>query len=380
MTTRTRRPSVSGAVPVGRRVLFADRRRGALTAAGAAAALLLVLVLDAVFAGALARVTAYIRTSPADVFVSQAGVRTMHMSASSLPPGAPARAAGVSGVAWVAPLAYTSGAVGGPRGRQLTYVFGYEPATGRGGPGDLVRGRQPRRGEVVVDALAADQLGLRLGGVATVLGTPLRVSGMSREGTSITNTTVFVTLDQFAAMRPAALAYLLVRTARTVSPDVVAGRIAAAVPGTTVQTREEFVASESRIVTDMSADLLRLMSLIGLLIAVAVIASGLLTTTLARLRDFAVLKALGAGTVRLAGTVVSQVLWTVGLALAVATAAAMLLAGLVPAFAPTVQLLVTAESVLRLGMAALASGILAALLPLRRLATVDAATAFREAQ
>lgn len=348
--------------------------------AGAAAALLLVLVLDAVFAGALARVTAYIRTSPADVFVSQAGVRTMHMSASALPPGAPARVAEVSGVAWVAPLAYTSGAIGGPRGRQLTYVFGYEPATGRGGPGDLVRGRQPRRGEVVVDELAAGQLGLRVGGTATVLGTPLRVSGMSRDGTSITNTTAYVTLDQFAAMRPAAVAYLLVRAAGAVSPDVVAGRIAAAVPGTTVQTREEFAASESRIVTDMSADLLRLMSLVGLLIALAVIALGLLTTTLARLRDFAVLKALGAGTVRLAGTVASQVLWTVGLALAVASAAAVLLAGVVPAFAPTVQLLVTAESVLRLGMAALLSGTLAALLPLRRLATVDAATAFREAR
>jgi len=101
MTTRARRPSIGGAVPVGRRVLFADRRRGALTVAGAAAALLLVLVLDAIFAGALARVTAYIRTSPADVFVSQAGVRTMHMSASALPPGAPARVAEVSGVAWV---------------------------------------------------------------------------------------------------------------------------------------------------------------------------------------------------------------------------------------------------------------------------------------
>ena len=120
MTTRGPAHRPMGHGPVGRRVLFADRRRGALTVAGVAAALLLVLVLDAVFAGALARVTYYIRTSPADVFVSQAGVRTMHMSASALPPDTANRAAAVPGVAWVAPIGYTSGAVGGPTGRQLT--------------------------------------------------------------------------------------------------------------------------------------------------------------------------------------------------------------------------------------------------------------------
>jgi putative ABC transport system permease protein len=130
----------------------------------------------------------------------------------------------------------------------------------------------------------------------------------------------------------------------------------------------------------MSADLLRLMSLIGLLIALAVIALGLLTSTLARLRDYAVLKALGAGTARLAGTVASQVLWTVALALLAATGLALLLTAVLPAVAPTVQLTVTAGSVARLGLAGLAAGTLAALLPLRRLATVDAATAFQESR
>ncbi|MGH3505859.1 MAG: hypothetical protein ACRDO2_01500, partial [Nocardioidaceae bacterium] len=76
----------------------------------------------------------------------------------------------------------------------------------------------------------------------------------------------------------------------------VADRISAALPGVTTQTREEFATSEARIVTDMSADLLRLMSTIGLLIALAVIALGLMTSTLNRIRECAVLKALGATT------------------------------------------------------------------------------------
>ena len=78
----------------------------------------------------------------------------------------------------------------------------------------------------------------------------------------------------------------------------VTDRIEAEVGGVTAQTREQFADSEARIVTDMSADLLRLMSSIGLVIALAVIALGLMTATLNRLRDFAVLKALGAEIIR----------------------------------------------------------------------------------
>lgn len=380
MSTGALPEGLGGRVPVGRRVLFSDRRRGALTVAGVAAALLLVLVLDAVFAGALDRVTHYIRTSPADVFVSQAGVRTMHMSASTLPAPTANRAAAVPGVAWVAPIGFVSGPVGGPSGRQLSYVIGYDPTTGRGGPTQLVQGRPPRDGDAIIDELAADQLGLAVGDTVTVLGAPLRVTGLSTGGTSITNTTVFVSRDQFAAMRGGATSYLLVRGDGSVSPDILARRLGDALPGTTAQTREQFTASESRIVTDMSADLLRLMSLIGLLIALAVIALGLLTATLARLRDYAVLKALGANTAHLAGTVASQVLWTVTLALVAATAVAIVVSAALPGVAPTLQLTITGGSVIRLGLAALVAGTLAALLPLRRLATVDAATAFRESR
>ena len=157
-----------------------------------------------------------------------------------------------------------------------------------------------------------------------------------------------------------------------------ADRIRAEVPGVTVQTREQFSDSEARVVTDMSADLLRLMSTIGLVIALAVIALGLMTATLNRLRDFAVLKALGARTPRLASAVAMQVLLTVVLASTVATTVALALAWLLPLAAPTVQISITAPAVAQTTMTALVVGLIAALWPLRRIAALDAATAFRE--
>jgi putative ABC transport system permease protein len=374
MTPRT----LPGGVPVGRRLLFVERRRASLTVLGVAAALLLVLVLDGIFAGAIDRVTSYIKTSPADVFVSQSGVRTMHMSASALPADTVAAVEAVPGVAWAAPIRFTSGSVIGTDGRQLTYLIGYDTSTGHGGPTSLVAGRAPGAGEAVLDEQAADQLGVAVGDQATVLGAPVRVVGLSSGGTSITNTTVFVSQAEFARIRDDRVSYVLVGAEDGVEAGTIADRISAAVPSVTVQTRREFADSEARVVTDMSADLLRLMSLVGQLIALAVIALGLMTATLNRIRDFAVLKALGARTRRLVAAVAAQVVWTVALAALAATVLAQLLAWLLPDVSPAVQITVTPAAVARTTLEALAMGLVAALWPLRRIATIDAATAFRE--
>jgi putative ABC transport system permease protein len=368
-----------GQVPVGRRFLFAEHRRAALTVLGVSAALLLVLLLRGIFAGAIDQVTYYVRTSPAEVFVSQGGVRTMHMSASAVPPDAAAQIRRVAGVDWVSPIGFASGSVSGPEGTQLSYLIGYATGTGRGGPIDLVTGRAPGEEEAVVDEQAAAALGVGVGDTVSVLGARLEVVGLSSGGSSITNTSVFVSQREFARSHHDLPSYLLVGTASSEDAStVVAERIRKAVPEVTVQTREEFAASEARIVTDMSADLLRLMSTIALLIALAVIALGLMTATLNRIREYAVLKALGATTGRLAGSVTVQVLWTVALAALLAGVLSLLLSWTVPLFAPAVAIRVTAAAFLQTTLGALAVGLFAALWPLRRIATLDAATAFRE--
>jgi putative ABC transport system permease protein len=367
--------------------MFVERRRAVLAVLGVAASLMLVLLLRGIFAGAIERVTYYIRTSPADVFVSQEGVRTMHMSSSVVPPNAVEQLSDVPGVAWAAGIDFTSGSISGPRGRQLSYVLGYDSVTGRGGPARMTAGRDPGEGEVVVDEQAADQLGVGLGDTMTVLGFPLRVVGLSTGGTSITNTTAFVDTRQFERLRGSVHeahgqgpSYVLVRAEAGVSGDALAERIKDDVPGLTVQTREEFAASEAGVVSDMSADLLRLMSTVGLLIALAVIALGLMSSTLNRIRDFAVLKALGSSTARLVTTVASQVLWTVSLAAATASVLATALSAALSALVPSVQISVTIGSSVQTAVSALLVGLLAALWPLRRVASIDPATAFRESR
>jgi putative ABC transport system permease protein len=367
-----------GRVPLARRNLFQDRRRASLAVSGIAVALLLVLVLNGIVDGGTRQVTNYLRHLPADAIASQRGVRTMHMSESALPEDITARAARVPGVAWAAPIDYASATVHSATGRQLAYVIGYDTRTGRGGPWDMAHGRRPAAGEAVLDEVAATRLGVDVGSGIDIFGQSFRISGLSRGGTSISNTTVFIPAPDFAALRGPVVSYVLVRAKAGVSADTLVRRLGLELPDTTVQTRGEFISQEASIIRNMTTDLMQIMSLTAFLIALAVIALTLFTATLAKLREYAVVKALGATTWRLGRTILTQAAWSSAAALALALSLAFLIGAMLSVASPNIELLIQPESVLRVTLAALAVGSLGALAPLRRLARVDPATAFKE--
>jgi putative ABC transport system permease protein len=370
---------MSRRVPLARRALFQDRRRAALAAGGVAAALLLVLLLQGIFDGAMRQVTAYLRGSPADVIVSQKDVRTMHMSVSALPPDTVDTVRRLEGVAWAEGIRYTTTILARGDAQQLSYVIGYDPATRRGGPRRLTSGREPGRGEIIVEEIAADRLGVHVGDSVTVFGDAFRVSGLFQGGTTIANSMAFITTEDFAARRGDAIAYVLVGAEPDIDAEQLARAVATALPADTVQTRDRFTHEEASLVADMSADLMRIMSLVGFLIALAVIGLTLFTLTLAKLREHAVVKALGAPTRRLAAVVLAQAAWSVGLAVALATALAVALGAVVGRVDPAITIVIEPNSVARVGLAALAIGTIGALVPLRRVAKVDPASAFRRA-
>jgi putative ABC transport system permease protein len=378
--TRPRRPSLGvavGGVPLARRNLFQDHRRVLLSTGGVAVALLLVLILGGIFAGAMRQLTGYIDRSGADLIVSQLGVRTMHMSASVLRPDIADRAREISGVAWAEPIRYTTGIVSTPAGRMVTYVIGYNPAASYGGPDRLVAGRPPRAGEAVLDRQAADQLRVRVGDPVRVLSRSFPIAGLSTGGTNIANTTVFMTTGDFARLRGPTQAYVLVGARPGVDLGLLRARLEGIPPGNSVLTREEFAAQERRLVADMSADLMRIMSGIGFGIALAVIALTLFGVTLAKNREYGVLKALGARPGWLAATVAAQAAWSVALALAAATVLALLLAVVIGRVNPALTIWISPASVLRTGLGALLIGMVGAILPIRRVLAVDPAASFR---
>jgi putative ABC transport system permease protein len=368
-------------VSVARRNLFQDRVRLAVGAGGVALAFLLILVLQGIVEGSLHQITAYIRKLPAQVVVAQPGVRTMHMSTSMLPLEAADRVAGVAGVARVSPILYTTNPLVAEEGRSLAYVIGFRPEDGMAGPQELVAGEavlRPR--EMIVDRVAAEKMGVGLGDEVQVLGSPFRVAGLSEGTFTITNSIAFVRFDDFARLRaaPDAASYLLVELERGLPSAEGVRRIGEAVPGVEVFTREKFEAEEGRLVRDMTAEILIIMSAVGFVIGLAAVALTVYTLTLGKVREFAVLRALGARPRQVYAVVVEQAAWAVALGLPLAVGAGLGLSRVLAAYAPHLPIRLTPGVVAQVLVAGLAIALLSAVIPVLRLQRIDPAEAFRQ--
>src|SRR3989304_7650203 len=93
------------------RNLFQSKARLVISVGGVALALMLMLSLDAIFAGVEERVVAYINHTGADLFVSQSGVRNLHMASSWLPASVTEQVADRPGGEEWTPLLYHSNLV-----------------------------------------------------------------------------------------------------------------------------------------------------------------------------------------------------------------------------------------------------------------------------
>jgi putative ABC transport system permease protein len=363
-------------VPVGRRLLLSERRRAVLGIAGVSVALLLILVFNGIVDGSMERVTRYIDTSPADVFVAQSGVSNMHMASSTVPLSNLDRIRATAGVAWAEPILYeTDSLVASADQRLLSYGIGYEP--GRpGGPSSLLRGSAPGPGEIALDDQAARDVGVGIGDRVRILGRSWRVSGLTDQLTNITSTISFVRFDDFISARslPPIASYVLVGTIG--SAQAVAELIAGET-GLTALTKTEFGASERHLVRDMTAQIMQIMTLAAFIIGIAVIGLLLYAGTLSRLREIGVMKALGAGMPRLVTQVLSQAAWTIGVAFLLAIVLTVLLGLALTALGSNVDLALTKGSVLEAGVGGIVLGAIGALAPVARMTRVDPATVFR---
>jgi putative ABC transport system permease protein len=372
---------MSATLLLARRNLGRNRVRLLASVGGVALALSLTLALDAIYAGVASQLTTYIERAGADVWVAQSGVRNLHMVASSLPASVVDEVGAVGGVAAVTPILEATDTITAGDTRAVVYVIGLPAGAGMGGPWDIVEGSaQVGPGEIIVDRGFAAQAGVTIGDPVGVLGGEARIVGLSRGTASLVNSVAFVSFADFEARRGGApvISFALVRMAAGGgSAEAVAADIERLVPGVTAQSRTDFVAQERRIVTDMSADVISIMSIIGFVVALAVVALTVYVATLARRREFGVLKALGARNRVLYRVVLVQAALSVVVGFAIGLAFTGLLAFAIGRADLNLELAITSASLAKVGsFAAIIAG-LAAILPIRQVAGVDPAVVFR---
>ena len=360
-------------VPLSRRNLLADTRRLLASVLGVGLAVMLILLLDGLWAGLQQQTTVYTDRAGANLYVLQPGVRDLTAGVGTVPLGALADVRSDPDVEWAAPVR-TAYVVLSLHGRKVAvYVVGTEPG-GRGGAWSITSGRTPQADdEITVGALVARRHGIEVGDTLDVMGQPLRVVGTS-DSTGFMLDYVFATHRAVDALLGSTgqTSFIMVRAS---DPSSVAARLRAS--GLSVVTREQLAANNLELATGIFGSPIKLMVGIGLAAGTLIIALTGYTTINERRREYGILKALGATSRSLTRLALAQTFSLASLGFAAGLGLFVIGRAIIVAARPQFTVLLTTETVGRAAAAALAMAVVAAIVPARRLAALEPATAYR---
>jgi putative ABC transport system permease protein len=366
-------------VPIALRNLFEGKTRFIISVGGVALAILLILVFDGVFAGSMKQVTIYMDKTPFDIVVAQKGVKNLHMTTSFFPTSKVNEIKKVKGVENVSSILYSTDFIVSGNNRSIAYIIGYTPSQ-LGGPWKMVGGSTKlKKGEIIIDEQVAKKHGLKLGDEVTVLGRKFKIGGLTRDTVSIINSIAFIRFDDFEEIRnlKGVVSYTFVNVEKDEKPEVVLEKIREKVKGVTVQTREEFAESERKIISDMSVDIMKIMNFIGFLIALAALGLTVYTTTLSKIQEYGVLKALGAKNSKLFIIVFEQAAVSIAMGFVLALILVYILIGSLSLLDSNILIIVEVQSVLKVITASIVIGIFSSAIPIARIARLKPAEVFR---
>ena len=363
------------------RNLTHERTRLAISVGGVALAVLLILVMSGLFAGAEQHAVVYMERQPADLWLMQAGVENIHMASSILSPEAVQRVAQSPGVEAAVGVLYASAGIEVQDTLIPTYLFGVASDAPFGGPWSMAAGSAELSvSQIVIDRALAARYDLAIGDQVSVMGYKLTIGGLSEETFGIATSIAFVNKTALAAavgVSPQAASYVLVQATADQDLNQLAAALATSVPEANVMTRDAFIASEQDLIRQMGTDVILAMSSVAYVIGLLVIGLTIYTAVLEKARDYGVLKALGATTSRLVRVVVAQAFVAAGLGFLVGVGLAFTVASQITRVLPEMLILIEPARLLREVLILSVITVLAALLPLGRLVRLDPLIAFR---
>ena len=368
---------VATALFIAWRNLTRERRRWLLSASALAVAAMIVLFLEGISRWLEVSSTAYLDHSGAQVVVSEKGIEDLLFAQSAFPPGVLTAIRGVPGVHAVAPVVAVNGIVGAGHTHLPVYLVGFEPGDGHG-PWELVSGSaQPHGAEVVVDRGFASIANVGVGDSINLFGHQLRVVGISTGTNAAGDFFLFAPLDfaQTVAGTQTISYGLVYLNAGASAPDVIAdiNRIG----GVEALPRATIAANDSATITSSFGQPVEILVVVALVAGVLIAGIVLYTATVEHTRDYAVLKALGAGRVVLYGSALLQslVLSVCGVLLGWGLAAGV--AAALDAWYPVIESNLDIDLVAKLAGVIIAVNLLASLLPVRHVRRIDPQEVFK---
>jgi putative ABC transport system permease protein len=343
-------------VPITRRSLLHEKGKLVLHIAGIAAALMLIMLLLGFRDGMYSSLTAYIDHTGADLIVSQIGSRGLFDASSALPADLHNTIGSVSGASAIDHILVGDTIFMHGGAKTPVLIIGYNLATGFGGPWNIGAGRFLQTDhEILLDTWLAWRSGVQIGDTVNLLGHEFTVVGLTRETSSWMSPYVFVSLpaagEALQALGDAS--FFLLRLPPHPDRAAVSQAIKAEVPNISVLTPHDIAAADRKFLAAVLDRPINVMLLISGVIAVAVM--GLITYTgvMGRLREYSVLKAIGASNGWLLWVVVRETIYRMGFGFAAGIVLSYLFAALIMRLWPQFTVTISPQMIPLIGAASL---------------------------
>lgn len=361
------------------RSLIQERTKLILSVGGVAFALILILTLDGIFIGISRRMTVYIDTSQADIYVMQSGVKNMHMARSFLPKSLEDKLSEIKGVEEVTSINYGNSATKLHNKRLFSYLIGIDPKASFGGPADVIKGKtRPGKNEILLDEVVVKKHGYKIGDRISLIGKRFRLAGITKGTYSMASTITFFNKRDLAGLvPPGSTSYFLVRIRKGYKPEIVADEINSKVDGVNALSRSKFSENDRKIASDMGADVINIMTVIGFISAILIVALTTYTATLEKIRDYGVLKAIGAKNRNLYQVAIGQTTISAFIGLTFGVALTYLIARLINSMFPELSVVIEVGAFAKAIIATVLISLLASYIPIRSISKVDPLLVFK---
>jgi putative ABC transport system permease protein len=371
---------------VARKNLFHERIRLAISVGGVALSVFLIGILLSLYRGWETKVGEYVEDVPADLWVASEGATDFIQAASILPENAGTRLAFLPEVDTVSPLLVRPlelSKAGDRDGRKFeVQLVGYDPEIGLGGPLSVVEGKSPPGpDEIVIDRAMSDRYGIHIGDRLVRGSGSLTVVGTSSGGDFVFTQVAFVTLetaeDFLGLDRKTQRTFFLLTLHDPAEKEALANRIEAAAPDAMLFTGEEFADETRERLMGNILPMLVVVLVVAFVVGLAVAGLTIYTATVEKSREYGILKAEGFTNRFLYRVVLEQSLVTSTLGFILGAGLTIVLAPFAQDLVPQFVVLVRWQDIMGVIGATLLMALIAAYIPVRRIAQIDPVTVFK---
>ena len=371
---------------VARKNLFSERTRLAISVGGVALSVFLIGILLSLFRGWSQQVGGFVENTPADLWVASDGTTDFLAASSALPGALGSNLKFVPEIDVVSPLIvrpmelHKSG--NNPDDTFDIQLVGFDTLIGLGGPIHVKKGKElPGPGEIIIDNETSRRYGVHVGD-RVVKGTKsLPVVGIATGGDFVYTQVAFVTLDtavDFIDLEPTTLrTFFLLTLDDPEDAGNLAKRLGAATPGAKYVSPDDFAdETRSRILGNI-LPILIVVLIVAFIVGLAVAGLTIYTATVEKSREYGILKAEGFTNPYLYRVVFEQSMITGILGFLLGAGLTILVAPFAQDSAPQFVVFVRWQDILGIAGITLLMALIAAYIPVRRIASIDPVTVFK---